>query len=110
MGEGGEASEFADPSPEARAKLTQLDEYLLENYRSVVGALIYIGVAGRPDICYAVGRLSRAMHSPTYQHVAWLKRCMGYLKSCPRLAIRDSQQRSAIQELFDEMHCGDSRL
>ena len=106
----GEGSELADPSTEVRAKITQLDEYLLENYRNVVGALIYIAVAGRPDISYAVGRLSRAMHSPTYQHVAWLKRCMGYLKSCPQLAIRYSQQRSAMQELFNEMECGDSPI
>ena len=93
----GEAPDYSDPGPKERAKLTSLDHPYLESYRSIVGALIYIAIAGRPDICYTVGRLSRAMHSPTYQHVQWLKRCMGYLVQHPGLAIRYTQQPSAAQ-------------
>ena len=40
------------------------DEYLQENYSSIVGSLIYITITTRPDLCFAIGKLSRGMHAP----------------------------------------------
>ena len=58
----------------------KIDAYLKENYRSIVGSLIYIMLTCRPDICFAVGKLSRHMHNPDTVHCLWLKRILRYLK------------------------------
>ena len=57
-----------------------IDNYLKDNYRSVVGSLIYIMITCRPDLCFAVGKLSRHMHAPEQIHVIWLKRTLRYLR------------------------------
>ena len=41
---GGHA-DLADPDDAARAKITKHDRYLVSNYRSIVGALIYTSIA-----------------------------------------------------------------
>lgn len=48
-------------------------------YRQLVGGLQYLCVT-RPDICFAVNRLSQYMHSPSELHWSSLKRVLRYLK------------------------------
>ena len=64
----------------SKAQDLQIDSYLKENYRSIVGSLIYIMLTCRPDLCFAVGKLSRHMHAPDQIHCLWLKRALRYLK------------------------------
>lgn len=47
-------------------------------YRSVVGSLQYLAFT-RPDISYAVNRLSQFMHKPTHDHWQAAKRVLRYL-------------------------------
>ena len=74
-----EFENLRDPSGPDLESISADDKYMMLNYRSIVGALIYISIAARPDVSLAVGKLSRAMHSPTYMHVRWLRRCLRYL-------------------------------
>ena len=46
-----------------------------------MGTPIYLAITARPDIAYAIGRLSRAMHALTATHVKMMRQTMGYLKS-----------------------------
>ncbi|KAL8105656.1 hypothetical protein AgCh_029453 [Apium graveolens] len=48
-------------------------------YRQLVGGLQYLCIT-RPDICYAVNRLSQYMHAPSENHWYALKRVLRYLK------------------------------
>lgn len=48
-------------------------------YRSIVGALKYVTIT-RPDISFAVNRVSQFMHSPTESHWVVVKRILRYLK------------------------------
>lgn len=50
-------------------------------YRESVGSLIYLAIATRPDISFAVGVVSRFLDNPTSAHVNNVKRIFKYLKS-----------------------------
>jgi hypothetical protein len=49
-------------------------------YRSAVGSLMYLSVATRPDISYAVQTLSRFVDNPGVAHWEAAKRTIRYLK------------------------------
>jgi Reverse transcriptase (RNA-dependent DNA polymerase) len=47
-------------------------------FRSIIGALQYVTIT-RPDISFAVNRVSQYMHAPTVSHWAAVKRILRYL-------------------------------
>ncbi|XP_019189506.1 PREDICTED: uncharacterized protein LOC109183902 [Ipomoea nil] len=56
-------------------------------YRRLVGALQYLTIT-RPDLSYAVNRLSQFMHTPTADHWALLKRVLRYVKGTATHGLR----------------------
>src|SRR6266702_596646 len=56
-------------------------------YRSLVGSLMYIAVATRPDISYAVGRLSSFCNSFRLEHWSAAIRVLRYLKSTRTMCL-----------------------
>ena len=86
---------------------TQLDSYLLDNYRSIVGSLIYIMITCRPDLCFAVGKLSRQMHNPSPMAIEWLKRALRYLKGSMDDKLRfTARSESPAAAMFDTISAG----
>ena len=49
-----------------------------ELYRAIIGSLMYAAQLCRPDILYAVCRLSRYLNEPTMTHMTQAKRCLVY--------------------------------
>lgn len=49
-------------------------------YRQLVGSLMYLAVATRPDICYAIGMVSRYLEDPKMVHECAVKRILKYIK------------------------------
>lgn len=67
---------------EAKLKLSKTSAstaVVATEYRSIVGGLRY-HVHTCPDICYAVGIVSRFMERPTTEHMAVVKHIMRYIK------------------------------
>src|SRR3979411_618555 len=54
--------------------------YNIEEYRSIIGTLIYAAVLTRPDIATAVGFLARHMQKPRITHWNVLQWVLRYLK------------------------------
>ena len=52
----------------------------VELYQSAVGSLLYLSVATRPDIAFAVSNVAKYCAKPTKQHWIAVKRIMRYLK------------------------------
>jgi hypothetical protein len=50
-------------------------------YQQVIGKLMYAMVHTRPDIAFALGKLSQHMQNPSEQHWTYLKGLMRYLRS-----------------------------
>ena len=64
-----------------------------------MGTLIYLAITARPDIAYAVGRLSRVMNAPTATHVKMLRQTMGYLKSHTDTKLTYRRDKNAVDEI-----------
>jgi len=56
-------------------------------YQSMVGSLLYIAMATRPDIAHAVGVVSKFNSNPTQAHLTAVKRIMRYLKGTTDIGL-----------------------
>ena len=67
----------------AEKESENVDSPLLDDpklYRAIVGSLIYVMTGTRPDICYAVTKLSQNMAKPTQSDLSMAKNVLRYLK------------------------------
>lgn len=56
-------------------------------YQQIVGSLMYLAILTRPDIAFALGRLSQYLSDPAEHHMKALKGIMRYLRSTVHLGI-----------------------
>ena len=61
-----------------------LDESSSRRYRELVGSLMYLATATRPDITYAVTQLSKHMMTPAVMHFTAAKHVLRYLRGNTR--------------------------
>jgi len=72
------------PSYDPQADSQPVDQ---QQYQSIVGALNWIALATRPDICFATNMLAQAQASPTQNHLNAAKHVLRYLKDTASLGI-----------------------
>jgi histone deacetylase 1/2 len=76
-----DAKPVLTPIPSSASAISLLSGSPLQNptiYREVVGSLQYLSLT-RPDVSFAVNKLSQFMHSPTDDHWILVKRILRYL-------------------------------
>ncbi|XP_033134130.1 uncharacterized protein LOC103837662 isoform X1 [Brassica rapa] len=77
-------------------------------YRSVVGSLQYLALT-RPDVSYAVNRLSQFMHRPTVDHWNAVKRVLRYLSGTLTHGILLRKQSAPLLHAYSDADwAGDS--
>ena len=69
------------------------------HFRAVVGSLLYLANWTRPDICFAVGELSKVLANPGPVHLRAAHRLLCYLKRTSILGITYSAHRNSAAEL-----------
>ena len=57
-------------------------------YREIIGSLIYLMTCTRPDLSYAVGKLSQYLSEPRQQHWVAAKHILKYLKGTSHYELR----------------------
>ncbi|XP_074297253.1 secreted RxLR effector protein 161-like [Silene latifolia] len=70
-------------------------------YSQVIGCLMYAMTSTRPDIAYAVGRLSRYTSNPSSHHWSAVMRVLKYLKSTKDFALTYSGNPSVLEGYSD---------
>lgn len=107
--------------PSARDCPATIEEEKLinaEQFRAMVGALMYLSITTRPDIACAVSQLSRYMANPGRKHIIAAKRILRYLKGTSRYGLKfdgglcrsyfnDSNKQITITALCDADWGGD---
>ena len=72
------------PTPAAEGQYLSSDDHGEPNdnfdYRGLIGGLLYLSVATRPDISWVTSKLSQFLQSPTNTHITAAKRVLRYLK------------------------------
>lgn len=72
----------------SKSKASELDEPA-ENipYRQAIGSLMYLMIGTRPDIGYAIGKLSQFAETPLNRHWIAVKRVLRYINATQRFGI-----------------------
>lgn len=77
-------------------------------YQKTIGSLMYAMVCTRPDLAYAVGKLSQFTHDPAVRHRTALDRVLKYLKGTADLALTyDHSSSNSGPMSFADAACGD---
>lgn len=76
-------------------------------YRSLIGSLMYVGICTRPDICTAIGRLSRYLEKPSVAHWSAAKRVLRYLKGTRDVGLKYAGNNTTVQCYVDADWAGD---
>lgn len=58
-----------------------------KEYQTLVGKLMYLAILTRPDICFALGRLSQFLSDPAEFHMTALRQILKYLRSSASIGI-----------------------
>ena len=66
-------------------------------YREIVGSLIYIMTATRPDLCFVVTKLSQFASKPTLTHLGLAKHVLRYIKGTLDHGLKFCKSRTGLE-------------
>jgi hypothetical protein len=95
-----------DPSLKLRKNQGQGIDQL--RYSQIIGSLMYLAGATRPDISYAVSKLSRFTSNPGEEHWSALERVMKYLRGTTTLGLHYTGYPSVLEGYSDSNWISDA--
>jgi hypothetical protein len=63
------------------------NEEIAHKFRRCLGSVMYVMTCTRPDLCYAISKLSRYMSKPNEQHWIAMKRVLRYLQQTAHVSL-----------------------
>lgn len=93
------------------SKLRKIDQSEFEEnetfpFRELIGCLMYLAVATRPDIAYAVNHLSQFNNSNGKDHWIAVKRILRYLRGTTKLVLRYEKNSKQLEGYVDSDWAG----
>lgn len=76
---------------EGALKSQALDRAQADEYRTIVGGLLYLSCGTRPDLAFAMSQLSQCVSQPTTVSLHAARHVLKYLSATPSLALRYGQ-------------------
>ena len=70
-------------------------------YSQIIGLLMYLASAARPDILFAVSKLSRFVSNPGDNHWRALERVLRYLKGTMSYGIHNTRYPKVLEGFCD---------
>jgi len=100
----------ATPLPPGPPPTLAMGELILDpsEYRATVGSLQYLSVT-RPDLSFAVNKLSQFMHKPTEKHWKLVKRLLRYLSGTSNVGLLLHHQSPAHLHAFSDADWGGNK-
>ncbi len=80
------------------------------SYRALIGSLLYLALATRPDIAHPVAELARHVSNPTDDHWLGLKRILRYLCGTASLGLKYSAEQSSELLAYSDSDWAGDRL
>lgn len=77
-------------------------------YRQGIGCILYAAGGSRPDIAYAVSKMSQYCERPTKEDWKKIEHILGYLKKTKEYGIHYSKSESPIEVYVDADYAGDT--
>jgi hypothetical protein len=78
------------------------------HYRQAVGSLVYLAMSTRPDISFALSKLSQFLENTSMSHVMALKRVLRYLKGTKDYKLVFSRSDGKLNGYTDSDWAGDT--
>jgi hypothetical protein len=79
----------------------------IKYYQQIIGSLMYVQIATRPDIAFAVARLAQYASNPSPQHLRLAKYILAYLKGTQDLKLRYDGARGDGLHGYSDSSLGD---
>ena len=99
------------PTPYDPSVILQKNKKIAKNqlrYSQIIGSLMYLASATRPDISFAVSKLSKFMSNPGTDHWHALERVMRYLVGTMSYGIHYSGHPAVLEEYSDSNWISDA--
>ena len=68
----------------------QATSRVIKGYQTIIGVLMYLMLGTRPDLSYAVSKLSRFSSNPSDEHIGAVFRVTDYVNSTTNLCLKYS--------------------
>ena len=97
-----------EPGVKLRKATTKAAEEDITLYQQQIGALLYLALKTRPDIAFAINKLSRFSTNPDQSHFKALDRVWGYLNRYPSLGLLYNCNEDLYIKVYSDSDWGSS--